>query len=38
VAVNATMVPPRVPLTMSADAPAYLHLLKLPRRRISAAP
>jgi membrane glycosyltransferase len=33
-----TMVPPRAPLPMSASAPAYLQVWKLPRRRISAAP
>jgi membrane glycosyltransferase len=38
VTINFVMAPPRAPLAMSASAPAYMHVLKLPRRRISAAP
>jgi membrane glycosyltransferase len=38
VAINLVMVPPRAPLPMIASAPSYLHVWKLPRRRVSAAP
>ena len=38
VAVNLVTVPPRAPLAMIASAPTYLQVLKLPRRRASAAP
>jgi membrane glycosyltransferase len=38
VAINVIMVPPRVPLAMIASAPAYVHVWKLPRRRVSATP
>jgi hypothetical protein len=38
VAINLVMVPPRAPLGMIASAPTYVHVLKLPRRRVSAAP
>jgi membrane glycosyltransferase len=38
VAINVIMVPPRAPLSMLASAPTYVHVWKLPRRRVSAAP
>jgi membrane glycosyltransferase len=38
VAINLVMVPPRAPMPMIASAPTYVHVLKLPRRRVSAAP
>jgi membrane glycosyltransferase len=34
---EAVMVPPRAPLSMTAGAPTYLNVLRLPRRRASAA-
>jgi membrane glycosyltransferase len=38
VAINLVMVPPRAPMGMHASAPTYVHVWKLPRRRVSAAP
>jgi membrane glycosyltransferase len=38
VAIDLMMVPPRAPLPMLASAPTYVHVWKLPRRRVSAAP
>ena len=38
IAIKVLMEPPRVPLPMIASAPAYVHVWKLPRRRVSAAP
>jgi membrane glycosyltransferase len=38
VAINLMMVPPRAPMAMIASAPTYVHVWKLPRRRVSAAP
>jgi membrane glycosyltransferase len=35
--IQLTMVPSRAPLPMTASAPAYMHVWKLPRRRVSAA-